>query len=1138
MPPSEPAVAAAAAAVPRAGDNAIWQSIEEEESLNEFLDHIVDADDVVAGENGPSDAMRVWDELERPSSNPHDALSAPALVNGDQPTKQGGSTGEADVASRQKRQSDRDSAAGRDGGEGPGSAGGSAGGSANGALGGGATKIALDGERALLNGAPKGSLSGGSGNSEGGSGGSGSFDEISEPTREAHQYLGEYPDAIRVLRQLRVAAGHAVGPDPEPMLKRFDAADVTKRLSALLDSVSNDQKAGSLVQMFILRLGGRENGVALQTSKSFVRVNSVHGEKFWKYHDVSCAFSFNVAPSTIKQAMLGLPGRAFLLQRPEWTPSVCCYRPMEYPRLACAIECQVHSTMAVPVFLEDPSPPAASGSCTPVTVIEVLLDHQNTDLGEVHDFIARCVAKHGFYTVGREQLGPAKSMRDLVAPQLARLCDSNASALMNLCHTLGFPLAQCWIPTAGGALVTSGAPHFSDGMTLPYRRLSSQVALAPAQAGPVGRAFEKGTMIWVDDVQQGSQVEWPLQHTTALLGLHGACACKLLLTPKDDGPKVEAVLEVFLPPNLATAEQQQQSVDALWNFLQSATQIRMHEPINAGHEDQGGDPTPTDARGANGAAAAAAAAAAAEAPPRTFSGPPMGEPGDPRPPWGVTLEILQQHFSKHLKEAAKDLGVGSTTLKRICRHFGIARWPRRTLVSKQGKLHNALKTLSAEGSLGFHDGSMLSGGGSGSMMSLGATGTEGTVDVGDAFAAGGSVHGPLRAFSGGFGSGAPGAGGAHQGGPGVAAPGPHMGIPVAGAVVPNGLPIAHQHGAALHAAALAGPPGPLGSDKSTATILRGHSVHGASAFNLRGGGGSPAPTANEVRLGGPAGRGGSAYGGAYFENLGGARHGAQGSGAGGSVHGQSNLAGFKRGAADELGPWGPGSGSPGGDPAFGHMGGDGKRGSTWHGGDAAWHAMEGRNVGGPKGMHFQAFQAAGMHAGAGAGSRGGSPALDGGVGVSANGHTSSGNGGRDSRSGGAGSDAATDADMLRSFLADESPSGSPALGPTEHVLGAAQRQSFTFKISFGEDTIRLKLTSDMSYADLVSRIRGSVDVDPARLRLRYKDDDEEWCTLAGDEDLDECRAVSTPKGVMRVQASVEGFGSEAKFPAAPGVATA
>ena len=71
--------------------------------------------------------------------------------------------------------------------------------------------------------------------------------------------------------------------------------------------------------------------------------------------------------------------------------------------------------------------------------------------------------------------------------------------------------------------------------------------------------------------------------------------------------------------------------------------------------------------------------------------------------------------------------------------------------------------------------------------------------------------------------------------------------------------------------------------------------------------------------------------------------------------------------------------------------------------------------------------------------------------------------------------------------------------------------------------------------------RAARPVPTSRLRAvqdDVKDDDEEWCTLAGDEDLDECRAVSTPKGVMRVQASVEGFGSEAKFPAAPGVATA
>ena len=66
-------------------------------------------------------------------------------------------------------------------------------------------------------------------------------------------------------------------------------------------------------------------------------------------------------------------------------------------------------------------------------------------------------------------------------------------------------------------------------------------------------------MIWVDDVQKGSQVEWPLQHASALLGVHGVCACKLLLNSQGlaeehgGAPvKIEAVLEVFLPTAMVT----------------------------------------------------------------------------------------------------------------------------------------------------------------------------------------------------------------------------------------------------------------------------------------------------------------------------------------------------------------------------------------------------------------------------------------------------------------------------------------------------------------------------------------------------------------------------------------------------------
>ena len=84
----------------------------------------------------------------------------------------------------------------------------------------------------------------------------------------------------------------------------------------------------------------------------------------------------------------------------------------------------------------------------------------------------------------------------------------------------------------------------------------------------------------------------------------------------------------------------------------------------------------------------------------------------------------------------------------------------------------------------------------------------------------------------------------------------------------------------------------------------------------------------------------------------------------------------------------------------------------------------------------------------------------------------------------------------------------------------AHAVNFVVKVTMGSDTVRLKLSPGMNTSDLRARLAESFypsDVGNT-LRLKYKDDVEEWCTLAGDADLDECRAVNCHTGTIRLHA--------------------
>lgn len=59
----------------------------------------------------------------------------------------------------------------------------------------------------------------------------------------------------------------------------------------------------------------------------------------------------------------------------------------------------------------------------------------------------------------------------------------------------------------------------------------------------------------------------------------------------------------------------------------------------------------------------------------------------------LTKEVVSQHFYMPITQAAKELNVGLTCLKKKCRDLGIRRWPHRKLMSLQSLINNVQVSL-------------------------------------------------------------------------------------------------------------------------------------------------------------------------------------------------------------------------------------------------------------------------------------------------------------------------------------------------------------------------------------------------------------------------------------------------------------
>lgn len=70
------------------------------------------------------------------------------------------------------------------------------------------------------------------------------------------------------------------------------------------------------------------------------------------YREVSRKFTFDAV--TKPGSVPGLPGRVFSSKIPEWTSNIAYYREAEYLRIHHAVNHEVHGSIALPVFEDDP----------------------------------------------------------------------------------------------------------------------------------------------------------------------------------------------------------------------------------------------------------------------------------------------------------------------------------------------------------------------------------------------------------------------------------------------------------------------------------------------------------------------------------------------------------------------------------------------------------------------------------------------------------------------------------------------------------------------------------------------------------------------------------------------------------------